>query len=131
GATLLHLCVEFDELEIARWLLSRGMPVDAPASTDSDGFGGHSALFNAVVCYANFWDNFFDNDNDSPFAKLLLENGANPNARASLREHVLTDDVVTIREHRDITALEWGKRFHNRIVVSKPAMRRIAARGGE
>jgi hypothetical protein len=41
GATLLHLCVDFDELEIAQWLLERGMDVDAKAAVDDAGFGGH------------------------------------------------------------------------------------------
>lgn len=58
GATLLHVCVEFDELEIARWLLERGMDPDAPATVDTEGFGGHTALFGAVVSYPNFWMNY-------------------------------------------------------------------------
>ena len=37
GATLLHLCVDFDELEIARWLLERGMDADAKAAVDAEG----------------------------------------------------------------------------------------------
>src|SRR6202044_2645740 len=41
GATLLHMCVDYDEMEIARWLLERGMNVDAKAAVDADGFGGH------------------------------------------------------------------------------------------
>jgi hypothetical protein len=46
GTTLLHMCVEFDELEIARWLLDRGMEVDSLAAVGRGGFGGYSALFN-------------------------------------------------------------------------------------
>lgn len=53
GATLLHLCVEFEEMEIATWLRDRGMNVDAPAAVDVEGFGGHTALFGAVVSYSN------------------------------------------------------------------------------
>jgi hypothetical protein len=51
GTTLLHLCVDFDEIEIARWLLhgDRGMDVNAKAKVDADGFGGHTALFGCVV----------------------------------------------------------------------------------
>lgn len=137
GVTLLHLCVEFDELDIARWLLDRGMPVDAPAAVDANGFGGHTALYTAVVCYANFWMNYTGGwaharkPQDSPFARLLLEHGADPNARASLREAVMRDyTFVSWREHRDITPLRWGELFHDPIVVSRPAMRLIAARGG-
>ena len=34
GTTLLHMCVDYDEMEIARWLLDRGMDVDAKAAVD-------------------------------------------------------------------------------------------------
>jgi ankyrin repeat protein len=137
GVTLLHVCVEFDELEIAQWLLERGMNPDQPAAVDAQGFGGHTALFTAVVCYANFWRNFTGGwahtrkPNDSPFARLLLDRGANPNARASLRERIYTDgQLIETREHRDITPIGWGTLFHNKMVVSEPAMRMIAERGG-
>ena len=136
GATLLHVAVEMDELDIARWLLDRGMAVDAPAATDADGFGGHTALFSAVVSYPNFWMNYTGGwahsrkPQDSPFARLLLERRADPNARASLRERVTPDASVSLREHRDLTPIAWGRRFHNPIVVSKPAMQLIADHGG-
>jgi hypothetical protein len=42
GTTLLHMCVDYDELEIARWLIERGMDVDTKAAVDADGFGGHT-----------------------------------------------------------------------------------------
>lgn len=135
GATLLHICVEFEELEIASWLLDQGMDVDAPAAIDAEGFGGHTALFGAVVSYPNFWMNFTGGwahntkPHDSPFARLLLDRGANPNARASLREMGYGADDP-IREHRDLTPLAWGDAFQNKLVVSEPAMRMIAERGG-
>jgi ankyrin repeat protein len=133
GSTLLHVCVEFDEIEIATWLLERGMDADAPAAVDANGFGGHTALFGAVVSYPNFWMNFTGGWADSrkpqnaAFAQLLLEHGANPNSRASFREPVSGN---TFRDHYDITPLTWGEVFQNRIVVSEPAMRLIAERGG-
>ena len=139
GATLLHVCVEFDELEIARWLLDHGMDADAPAAVDAEGFGGHTALFGAVVSYPNFWMNYTGGGaahakpQDSPFARLLLEHGASPNARASLRERVMEGNPYAlreVREHRDLTPLAWGRVFHNRMVVSEPAMHLIAERGG-
>lgn len=137
GATLLHLCVEYDELEIARWLLDHGMDPDVPADVDAQGFGGHTALFTAVVSYANFWVNYQGGwahsrkPQDSPFARLLLERGSNPNARASLRERVYSNErYVETREHRDITPIAWGEVYHNKIVLNEPAMRMIAERGG-
>jgi hypothetical protein len=50
--------------------------------------------------------------------------------RASFRERVDTGAGRTVREHRDITPLAWGQAYHNRIVVSEPAIRLIAERGG-
>ena len=134
GATLLHTCVEFDEMEIARWLLERGMDVDAPARTDGDGFGGHTALFNAVVCYANFWGNYRGGSDDSPFARLLVDHGANPNARASLRARYTinyqADNLTGTMEALDITPIGWGRAFGYRLVVSEPAMRLVSEAGG-
>ena len=136
GTTLLHVAVEFDELEIARWLLDRGMHVDARAAVDANGFGGHTALFNAVVSYPNFWMNFTGGwpgtrkPMQGAFAALLLDHGADPNARASFREQINHRDRLELRDHHDITPLEWGRVFHNRMIVSEPAMHAVAARGG-
>jgi hypothetical protein len=136
GATLLHICVEFDELEIARWLLDRGMDPDTKAAVDADGLGGHTALFTTVVCFANFWLNFQGGwaysrkPAEAPFTQLLLERGANPNARASMREDIRTEKEVAIRAHRNVTPLGWGDRFQHKMVVSAPAMTLIAEAGG-
>lgn len=134
GTTLLHMCVDYDELEIARWLLERGMSVDARADVDSLGFGGHTALFSAVVSQPNFWMNRGERPQDAAFAQLLLDHGANPNARASLRKRLhpgySPEYDVSLHEYRDVTPLSWGKRFHEQIFVSQPAMRLIAERGG-
>jgi len=131
GATLLHMCVDYDEIEIARWLLARGMPVDAPAAVDADGFGGHTALFATVVSQPAFWMNYGRRPPVAPFAELLLEHGADPNARASLRKQLHPGyGEDTMHEYRDVTPLSWGERFHNRIFVSEAAMRLIVERGG-
>lgn len=131
GATLLHMCVDYDELAIARWLLDRGMHVDARAAVDEDGFGGHTALFATVVSQPNFWMNYQKRPQEAPFTQILLDRGADPNARASLRKQLhpgYGEDYL--HEYRDVTPLAWGERFHNQIFVSRPAMELIAARGG-
>ncbi|HEX7977076.1 MAG TPA: ankyrin repeat domain-containing protein [Gemmatimonadaceae bacterium] len=132
GATLLHMCMDYGELEMARWLLDRGMDVDAPAAVDEDGFGGHTALFATVVSQMNFWMNYgVGGPKEAPYAQLLLDHGADPNARASLRKQLhpgYGEDML--REYRDVTPLSWGARFHNKLFVSEPAMRLIAERGG-
>ena len=139
GATLLHVCAEFDELEVAQWLLDRGMHSDVRNAVDGEGFGGHTALFNAAVSYPHFWMNFAggrarDRGSEEPaFARLLLDHGADPNARASLREQVMGGNPyqpLEVRRHRDLTPLAWGRIFHNRMIVSEPALRLIAERGG-
>jgi hypothetical protein len=127
GATLLHLCVDFDELETARWLLEHGMDVDARAAVDSDGFGGHTALFGAVVSYPNWWKNYGKKPDDAAFPRLLLDHGADPNARASLRKQ-LGDGVM--HEYRDVTPISWGEQFHDKLYVSVSAMQLIAEQGG-
>ncbi len=131
GATLLHMCVDYDELEIARWLLERGMGPDVRAAVDAEGFGGHTALFATVVSQPNFWMNYGKKPQVAPFTDLLLDAGANPNARASLRKQLHPGyGPDTMHEYRDVTPLAWGEQFHNKIFVSKPAMELIAARGG-
>jgi hypothetical protein len=132
GATLLHMCMDYGELEIARWLLDRGMPVDAPAAVDADGFGGHTALFATVVSQMNFWMNYREaGPFEAPFAQLLLDRGADPSARASLRKQLHPGyGPDTLHEYRDVTALSWGERFHNKLFVSAPAMRLIEERRG-
>ena len=64
------------------------------------------------------------------FARLLLDHGADPNARASLRKQLRGVDDESLHEYRDVTPLSWGERFHDQDFVSKPAMRLIAACGG-
>ena len=131
GATLLHMCVDYGEMEIARWLLERGMDVNARAAVDADGFGGHTALFATVVSQPNFWVNYGRQPDEAPFTRLLLDHGADPNARASLRKQLHPGyGPDTLHEYRDVTPLSWGERFHNQIFVSREAMRLIAERGG-
>ena len=129
GATLLHMAVDYDELEIARWLLARGMDVDARAAVDAEGFGGHTALFATVVSQPNFWMNQNGGPQVAPWTELLLAHGADPNARASLRKQLHPGyGPDTLHEYRGVTPLSWGERFHHQIFVSAPAMRLIAER---
>jgi len=131
GTTLLHMCVDYDELEIAKWLIAHGMDVNEKASVDADGFGGHTALFATVVSQPNFWMNYQARPQVAPFTQLLLDNGADPNVRASLRKQLHPGyGPEPIREYRDVTPLSWGERFERKVFVSEPAMRLIAERGG-
>jgi len=130
GATLLHMCADYGEIEIARWLLERGMNADERATVDSEGFGGHTALFAAVVSQANQQPNKLG-DPDAPFTRLLLDHGADPNVRASLRKQRHPGyEIEGVHVYRDVTPLGWGEQFILRSLVSQAAMRLIAERGG-
>ena len=130
GTTLLHLCVEYDELEIARWLLEQGMDPNVRAAVDADGFGGHTALFSSVVSQPNYWINLQRRPQVAPFTELLLEHGADPDIRASLRKKLHPGyaprfDVENTYEYRNVTAVEWGRQFHAKIFVSELAIKLI------
>jgi ankyrin repeat protein len=124
GSTLLHLCVDYDEVAIARWLLDRGMDANVRAEVDPDGFGGHTALFGCVVAQSQRLRAGDD------FARLLLDRGADPNVRVSLRKRLRGIGDELLHEYRDVTPLSWGEQFHERSFVSQEAMRLIARRGG-
>jgi hypothetical protein len=124
GTTLLHLCADYDEIEIARWLIERGADVNARAAIDANGFGGHTALFGTVVSQPSFWMNYIKGRPQvAPFTELLLAHGADVDVRASLRKQLhpgYNDDRIV--DYRNVTALEWGEQFHARLFVSEPAM---------
>lgn len=132
GATLIHLAAYFDELEIGEWLLDRGMDPDARSAIDPDGFGGYTALFSTVVSQHNFWVNYGKGQPDEArFTRLLLDRGADPNVRASLRHRLEQGHGGgPLREYRDVTPLGWGDRFADKIFVSRESMRLVEARGG-
>jgi hypothetical protein len=128
GTTLLHLCVDYDEIEIARWLLlsDRGMDVNAKAEVDSDGFGGHTPLFGCVVSQPYRCGL----QKDAAFTRLLLDHGADPNARVSLRKRLRFIADESMHEYRDVTPLSWGESFQDQDWVNHAAMRLVTERGG-
>jgi hypothetical protein len=123
-ATLLHLCADYDEMAIARWLLGHGTDANARAEVGADGFGGYTALFTCVVAQSQRMRKTDD------FAALLLDHGADPNVRVSLRKRMRFVGDELMHEYPDVTPLSWGARFHDRDFVGDKAMRLIATRGG-
>ncbi|MBB6430249.1 ankyrin repeat domain-containing protein [Algisphaera agarilytica] len=121
GSTLLHLCGEYDELEIARWLLDRGADPNATAAVDAESFGGHTSLFNAVVTCAAY------EPQRDHLAGMLLDAGADPHRRASLRKALLNAEDEAVHTYYDVTAVSWGQRFHGKRLVNRAALRRIEA----
>ena len=130
GTTLLHMCVDWDEFEIAEWLVEKGADVNAKSAVDQNGFGGYTPLFCAVVCYANFWGNYRGEAPDTRLTKLLLDRGAHVNVRASVRQMFEKNGKKIWEEFHDLTPLSWGDVYPAKILVSRPAMRMIAERGG-
>jgi ankyrin repeat protein len=132
GTTLLHMAIEYDEHEIVHWLLDHGADVNARAAVGASGFGGFAPLFNTVVSQPNFWMNFRKRGPFvAPMTELLLARRADVSERASIwkRLHAGHGDS-TRHDYRDISALSWGRRFHDQIFVSEPALRLIEAAGG-
>ena len=132
GTTLLHIAAYFDEVEIGEWLLDRGLDPDARSAIDSDGFGGYTALFSTIVSQHNFWVNYGKGQPDAArFTTLLLNRGADPNVRASLRHRFEEGHGGgPLREYRDVTPLGWGEQFPGKVFVSRESMRLVEARGG-
>lgn len=114
GTTLLHLAVDFEEREIFEWLVTEGADVDARATVDSDGFGGHTPLFNTVICHPM---------GDARFAQTLLQRGASMGVRASLRKFLDWCETPRWHEAREVTAREWAHGFPERQWVNAAALR--------
>jgi hypothetical protein len=133
GTTLLHLAAYFDELEIAEWLLDRGMDPDERAAIDGDGFGGYTALFSTVASQHNFWVNYGKGKpDDARFTRLLLDRGGNPRVRSSLRSRLEEGHGGgPLHEYRNVTPLGWGEQYHTKIFVSRESLRLIETRGGD
>jgi hypothetical protein len=132
NTSLLHIAAYFDELAIAEWLLDRGMDPNVKSAIDADGFGGYTALYSTVVSQHNFWVNYGKGrPDDASFTRLLLDRGADPDVRASLR-HRLEEGHGggPERQDRNVTPLGWGEQYHAKIFVSRESMRLIEARGG-
>lgn len=124
GGTLLHLAVDNDEVELMEWMLDRGADPDAPAAVDEDGFGGHTALFGCVVSQTYR----VGLRRDDGVARLLLDRGADPTVRASLRKRLRFVADESLHAYRDVTPLEWGERFHDPSWVNRAAMAAIRER---
>ena len=69
---------------------------------------------------------------DEPrFTRLLLDRGADPNVRASIRAQLEEGHGGgPIHEVRGVTPLGWGEQYHARIFVSCESMRLVEERGG-
>jgi ankyrin repeat protein len=122
----LHLALEFDDIDVARWLIERGADVDARAAIDAEGFGGHTPLFHTVVNLASAMGL-----NDHSKARLLLDHGADPNSRATFRQEYQTHGKATTDAHHGVTPLGYARRYSEQRCVNAPALAAIIERGGK
>ncbi len=114
GTTLLHLAIDFDEEEAFELLLGQGADVNARAKVDSEGFGGHTPLFNTVVSHAS---------HAASMARKLVERGASTTIRASLRKFLDWCETPHWHEAREVTPADWGRTFPEKGWVNAEAMR--------
>ena len=63
---------------------------------------------------------------EAAFVRLLLDAGANPKAKASLRREVQYDDKQFVHEHRDATPPTWGRDFLYKLLVSRRGMELVS-----
>ena len=75
GGTLLHVAAEYGNLAAVALLLDRGADVNARATVDEAGVGGHTAIFHAVTQF---------DDGGLPVTQLLVERGADLAVRVKL-----------------------------------------------
>jgi hypothetical protein len=121
GTTLLHLSVDFDEQEIFDWLLTQGADVNAAATIDKEGFGGHTPLFNAVV--SNAYVN--GRQQDAYMTRRLLDLGADIGVRVNLRKYLDWREEPGWHIALDVTPLEWGAGFPESSWVNRKAVNMI------
>jgi ankyrin repeat protein len=126
GCTLLHLALEFDDIDVARWLIERGADMNARATIDAGGFGGHTPLFHTVVNLASGMGL-----NDDSKARLLLDHGADPNARATFRQEDQTHGKAPTDALHGITPIGYARRYSDKRCVNSPSLAAIIERAGK
>jgi hypothetical protein len=114
GTTLLHLAIDFDEVDIFDLLLAHGADVNARANVDAEGFGGHTPIYNAVVSHGK---------HQGSMARRLLERGASTTVRTSLRKFLDWCETPAWHKAFDVTPAEWGKTFPDKGWVNAEALR--------
>ena len=126
ACTLLHLALEFDDIDVVRWLIERGADVNARAAIDAEGFGGHTPLFHTVVNLASG----MGLDDDSK-ARLLLDHGADPNARATFPQEAKFHDKAPTDALHGVTPVGYARRYPDQRCVNAPAVAAVIERGGK
>lgn len=119
GGTLLHMSIEFQDEQTACWLIERGADVNSRSAIDAEGFGGHTPLFHTTVTLGHQTD---------MLARLLLQNGADPQLRATFRKQLVDmgdRDKEQMREYHDVTAIDFARQFQEPNWVNELAIAAI------
>jgi len=116
GGTLLHLSIDNGDLEMAGFLLEKGADPNAKASVDEEGFGGHTALYGALVSQP-----FRVGRDSTGHAELLLKAGIDTTPRATLRKSLRFVEDESEHIYQEVTALEFAERFHDQDWVNPKA----------
>lgn len=103
GTTLLHMCIDYDEREIFDWLLQKGADVNAEATIDPEGFGGHTPLYGAVLGARRTHAVYM--------AKELLDRGARSNIKVNLRKYLDWIEEPGWHIAKKVTPLSWAESF--------------------
>jgi ankyrin repeat protein len=127
GGTLLHLAVDGDEREVIEWLLDQGADPDGRAALDAEGFGGHTAIFGCVVSQPY---RVGRRESALTTARLLLDRGADPNVRVSLRKRLRFVADEALHVYHAVTPLGLGRRFHDQDWVDQRVLTLLEERGG-
>jgi hypothetical protein len=112
GTTLLHLSIDFEERDIFEWLLEQGADINATATVDKEGFGGHTPLFNAIL-------------KQGYMALRLLQLGADIHVRVNLRKYLDWVEEPGWHIAKNVTALEWATGFPDKSWVNLEAVSMI------
>lgn len=117
GGTLLHLSVDNGDYEMTAFLLRMGADPSARASLDDEGFGGHTALYGALVSQP-----FRVGRDSTGLVELLLKAAVDTTLKASLKKSLrfVEDDSEHI--YREVTALEFAEQFHDQDWVNPKAL---------
>ena len=119
GVTLLHLAVELCDIDMATFLLASGADVNARSDYCADGYGGWTPLFHSVAT-------LHQPRRFAGMAALLLENGADPTMRGSIRKP-LAEDGGTWATWCDVTAVDFARSQSVTDLVNEAALELIAA----
>ncbi|MDN5215818.1 hypothetical protein QQ020_27315 [Fulvivirgaceae bacterium BMA12] len=124
GTTLLHLAIEYDEREIMKWLVENGADVNVASMIGEDGFGGHTPLFHTTVTFI---------PEDTSKAAFLLENGANPNYRCSIKKQLKYTGkrhMADVNEYRDVTPISYAGQWLDEQTISVETLALLRKNGG-